>query len=141
MDKQQIIDYVMETPENINPAILSQMIDENGGSGSGDFSTCTGTFIVDGTISGGGVDFGNLVVIDTENKYYGTDGGIYVCYGGINITTTETVILYKGKQNVSFHADNEGNIVSISGGISLKENGIYEITDDFTMHVLASRQQ
>lgn len=28
MTKQQIIDYVLETPHNTNPAILGQMIDE-----------------------------------------------------------------------------------------------------------------
>ncbi len=33
MTKQQIIDYVMNTPENINPSILSQLIEEyEGGS-------------------------------------------------------------------------------------------------------------
>lgn len=31
MDKQRIIDYIMETPGNTNPAILSQMIDEISG--------------------------------------------------------------------------------------------------------------
>ena len=34
MDKQQIINYVMDSPENTNPAILNQMIDEVGGSGN-----------------------------------------------------------------------------------------------------------
>lgn len=33
MGKQQIIDYVMNTPQNTNPAILSQLIDENAGGG------------------------------------------------------------------------------------------------------------
>ena len=138
MTKQDIIDYIMETPGNTNPAILNQMIDEVGGGGSGDFSTCTGTFIVDEVTSRGGVSFGNLAIIDTENKYYGTDGGICTLYGAINVTTTETVILYKGKQEVGFGPYREGDIVSISGGIQLKENGMYEITDDFTMHVLAA---
>ena len=31
MNKQDIIDYVMETPENINPVILGQFLDEIGG--------------------------------------------------------------------------------------------------------------
>lgn len=34
MDKQGIIDYVLHTPENINPAILGQMLDEFTGGGS-----------------------------------------------------------------------------------------------------------
>lgn len=31
MNKQQIIDYILDSPENTNPAILGQMIDEIGG--------------------------------------------------------------------------------------------------------------
>lgn len=34
MTKQDIIDYIMETPGNTNPAILNQMIDEVGGGGN-----------------------------------------------------------------------------------------------------------
>ena len=32
MDKQKIIDYVMNTPYNVNRTILSQMLEDNGGS-------------------------------------------------------------------------------------------------------------
>ena len=35
MTKKEIIDYVMETPQNTNPAILSQMLDEIAGEGGG----------------------------------------------------------------------------------------------------------
>ena len=31
MEKQQLIDYILNSPENTNPAILNQMIDEVGG--------------------------------------------------------------------------------------------------------------
>ena len=34
MNKQDIIDYIMDSPENTNPAILNQMIDEVSGGGS-----------------------------------------------------------------------------------------------------------
>lgn len=53
MDKQGIIDYVMQTPMNTNPAILGQFLDEYGEGESGDFSTCTGTFICDNYTSNG----------------------------------------------------------------------------------------
>ena len=33
MGKEQIVDYVMNSPENTNPAILRQIIDENSGAG------------------------------------------------------------------------------------------------------------
>lgn len=35
MTKKEIIDYIMETPQNTNPAILSQMLDEIAGEGGG----------------------------------------------------------------------------------------------------------
>lgn len=39
MSQQKLFDYVMNTPHNTNPAILKQMIDEAGGTGSGDGGT------------------------------------------------------------------------------------------------------
>ena len=36
MNSQKIVDYAMNTPHNINPVILKQMIDENTGGGSND---------------------------------------------------------------------------------------------------------
>ncbi len=49
MTKKEIIDYVMETPQNTNPAILSQMLDEIAGEGGGgessDFSVAKVTLI------------------------------------------------------------------------------------------------
>ena len=35
MDKQQIIDYVLDTPTNTNPRILGQMLDEYAAEGGG----------------------------------------------------------------------------------------------------------
>ena len=35
MTKKEIIDYIMETPQNTNTAILSQMLDEFAGEGGG----------------------------------------------------------------------------------------------------------
>lgn len=45
MNNQEIIDYVMKTPHNTNPAILKQMIDENSGGSGGSQS---GEMVADG---------------------------------------------------------------------------------------------
>ena len=50
MTKQDIINYVTETPQNTNPAILNTMLDQlssgdGGGGESGDFSTAEVTII------------------------------------------------------------------------------------------------
>ena len=39
MDKQQIIDYIMHTPSNTNPAMLGQFLDEYGGGSGESWST------------------------------------------------------------------------------------------------------
>ena len=47
MDKQQIIDYIMHTPSNTNPAVLGSMLDTFAGDGSGgvNLHTATLTFV------------------------------------------------------------------------------------------------
>lgn len=42
MNSQKIVDYVMNTPHNTNPAILKQMIDANGGSSGGTVKSVNG---------------------------------------------------------------------------------------------------
>ena len=38
MTKKDLVDYIFDTPQNINPAILNQMLDEvSGGSSEGDY--------------------------------------------------------------------------------------------------------
>ena len=69
MTKQNIIDYIMQTPENTNPAILNQFLDEIGGSGSGDFSTATIT-VVNGTDSEIGLNFNVACVNEGQFDTY-----------------------------------------------------------------------
>ena len=44
MDKEKVLDYVMNSPGNSNRAVLSGMLDESGG-GNSDFSTAEVTII------------------------------------------------------------------------------------------------
>lgn len=56
MGKDEILNYVMNSPENTNRAVLSGMLDEinSDGGDSNDFSTATVTFL--NTASSGGYD-------------------------------------------------------------------------------------
>lgn len=128
MTKQDIIDYIMETPGNTNPAILSQFLDEIGGGGSGDFSIVTGTFTHDNAISGHGIKLYCNYISDYDEIRYHAEA---VMGDG-----TYSIILYKGQATIGLEELREGDIISISGGIqSLGDNG-YQITGDFTVHFI-----
>ena len=45
MNSQEIVDYVMNTPNNTNPTILKQMIEESGSSSGSPNSTSSGVFV------------------------------------------------------------------------------------------------
>ena len=94
MDKNDIIEYVMNTPHNTNKAVLSSMLNqlaEGGGGGSSDFSTAQVTFIN----------------ADTAHSYsvaaFRIDSD---CMSDLDIAVSEPVTievpLYKGKAEMGF---------------------------------------
>ena len=74
MTKEKIIDYIMETPQNTNPAILNQMLDEiagEGGDGYLGLHTATVNVTFDTSeIEGDVAEFENvqLILEDDESK-------------------------------------------------------------------------
>ena len=88
MDKQQIIDYIMHTPSNTNPAMLGQFLDEYGG-GNNDFSTATITFSRD--LNAREVQSFAVPNICHINNIETTAD---ICY---DLGSSATVILYKGQ--------------------------------------------
>jgi hypothetical protein len=139
MDKERIIDYVMTTPGNTNPAILNQMIDEVGG-GSGDFSTCTGTFICDSLGVNNGLKTNGIVILDLENQYTPLNGWIKSYWPDITSSLTFSIVLYDQTQIIDLREKSSGDIVSISGDIESLGNSLYKITGDFTIHFIGSQE-
>lgn len=118
MDKNDIIEYVMNTPHNTNKAVLSSMLNqltEGGGGGSSDFSTATVAVNVNGNGTGTIIypTIGDTVYLDHE-----TDDPIAVSdvayYGkaSVSVTGPINILTYKGKT------------VIYTNGISDIENGI-----------------
>ena len=111
MTKQDIIDYVMTTPHNTNRAVLNSMLNqlaEGGGGGSSDFSTATVTFVKNTNYT-----FETAVPI--------IDGGqMYSCTGSGWIAGEQTVVLYKGKCEVTF--------VPLGGDLTITATGETEVS-------------
>ena len=136
MDIQDVINYVNETPNNTNPAVLKGMVEaivedsESGesGGGSSDFSIAHITFINTAQNS-------RYYTVKCPNIFEG-----YMEFHEENVTTiaprTIDVILYKGEQyveawewdtsiapvivgDITYNSENEGFIITGDGSISL----------------------
>ena len=96
MDKQQIIDYIMHTPSNTNPAMLGQFLDEYGGGSGESWNTLFEDEIT--TEEQDSMYLTQLSIsdyIDTDKIKVTFDGVEYVC----NKTATETGNIYGGGFN------------------------------------------
>lgn len=112
MDIQEIMKYVLETPENTNPAILKGMLEslvpEDGG-GESDFSTAEVT--VTNTVAEGSIIV-DTIFIDTIDNVLKQEKTI------VN-TETFPIVLYKGSAEIYFEAE---EITSLSGNITADPN-------------------
>ena len=102
MDKQQIIDYIMHTPSNTNPAMLGQFLDEYSGGSGESWSTFFEDEIT--TEEQNSMYVTQLSIsdyIDTDKIKVTFDGVEYVC----NKTATETGNIYGGSFNEEYGFD------------------------------------
>ena len=102
MDKQQIIDYIMHTPSNTNPAMLGQFLDEYGGGSGESWNTLFEDEIT--TEEQNSMYVTQLSIsdyIDTDKIKVTFDGVEYVC----NKTATETGNIYGGSFNEEYGFD------------------------------------
>lgn len=102
MTKKDLIDYILDTPQNVNPAILNQMLDEvsGGGASEGEYSWDNAYRVVinNGTIQGTDIDFivnhlpHSVVISDPQAssanlfifRYKDDDRYTFVKYNGAN---------------------------------------------------------
>ena len=87
MDKNDIIEYVMNTPHNTNKAVLSGMLNQltEGGSGSSDFSTAQVTFVKE---SGGAISMNMPYALDADPEQGNPD----IAMSGIYLQSVDTVV-------------------------------------------------
>ena len=123
MEKQDIINYVLTTPENTNPAILEGMLEQliaqsggGGGGGESDFSTANVTVKYDDEPAS------NTTII--APNYYDTEGYIFAM-GNIEISsnsdTSAKIILYKGTAIISTDDIHKFDAEHSSGDIEIDE--------------------
>lgn len=129
MDIQEVINYVLTTPENTNPAILRGMLEQlssGGGGGENGFTTAEVT-IVDNI--GEGVNMDLPIVYEEGELGEGSPAALsavpYTLTSGVY-----KVALYKGKLVVDISID-----VSLSGNIAVANDTIHIISGDCTITV------
>ena len=146
MNKEQILDYVMNSPANTNKAVLSDMLDGIGG--NSDFSVATVTFNVNGRPGGNIltpmfrdipaeeieaiVQMPNLSeeVINIVKK----GGGMAASVIAIDsVPENMHIILYKGIAMLVFEGDNVPAI--ISGSIAELNQKAYLIYGDCSITI------
>lgn len=124
MDKNKIIDYVMNTPHNANRQVLEGMLNAEGG-GSSDFSTATVTII-----NGDGAYITGAFV--GEDEYYQIEGELSLPYAS-QPSGANTIVLYKGQALLNC----DSIVASISGDIEVAsaEHNAYLVTGDCTITI------
>lgn len=117
MDKQQIIDYVMHNPDNTNPAVLSDLLDELEESSKSDFDTVQLT--ITNTSTDKFLKMENVIQIaQSIDKMQASEYLI-----GINNTQTLTLVTYKELQRPIYFRTAEQN-PTLTGDITLLESTV-----------------
>ena len=109
MTIQEILDYVIETPDNTNPAVLKDMLEAlGGGGGSSDFS------------------IGNLNLTVTGGEHHAATVKGVIIDGDALVTTKEyegevtvAVVLYKGEGRIEIIGGPNAVPTSLTGDVSV----------------------
>jgi len=132
MNKQQIIDYIMHTPSNTNPAMLGQFLDEYSGGSGESWSTLFEGEIA--TEENGGLYVANLSIsdyIDADKIKVTFNGVEYEC----NKTKMGNTNAYGGSVNETNEFDfsnypfmiNSINTPNIMNAVATESPGTYSI--------------
>lgn len=150
MDKNEIIEYVMNTPHNTNRAVLNSMLNQlGGGSGSSDFSTATVT--VEYIMPEGVSDVGELTEVTVYSLTDSAHGvhGITYQYGEGFIPLSDVVSgnqiniplykdypsdLYVEFDNANYYSVMDDSSQVVSGDATIS-GGYFLITGDCSLRV------
>ena len=125
MDKEKVLDYVMNSPGNSNRAVLSGMLDESGG-GNSDFSTATIT-LENGS-------FSYITNACLASQVYGIEENPIEASFPTGVVSNGEIILYKGKAIIMLDSGAVSHISELSGGIeALNMPNNYLVTGDCTI--------
>lgn len=111
MDKQKVIDYVMDTPRNSNPNVLKTMLEDSGGSGTINFVTDETTLIK--------YTLGDLVIPDGITNI---EAGAFEYVKANTITIPDTVI---NIGNYAFRTAKDVTSVKIGKGCKTIEDDAF----------------
>lgn len=114
MEKQQIIDYVMHNPDNTNPAVLSDLLDQLDTGGDSRFSTAKVTFTnKSDTVQ---LSVGSVVYIN-DNWLYGVSSEWHPI--AANTTATMEIVLFNGQETIIVITAEED--ITLTGNITLSQ--------------------
>ena len=113
MEKQQIIDYVMHNPDNTNPAVLRDLLDQLDTGGDSRFSTAQVTFINKSTTTQ--LSIGSLIYV--ENNWIRGQGSTQWYPIVAKGTKTMELVLYKGQESIMVVTAEED--ITLTGDITL----------------------
>ena len=126
MDKEKVLDYVMNSPGNSNRAVLSGMLDESG-SGDSDFSVAKLTITNNDPNYSVDIKVAHIIEINGINTIMHSETI------ASNSTRVFNIVLFK--KNTICYID--GDIESIDDNISEMGQGNYFITGDSTITVIS----
>lgn len=136
MNKQDIINYVLKTPSNTNPAVLSTMLDEISEGGSCDFSIAAVT-ITNNLPDTYAYIRASIATEGSQSPFVIPAQSHYEVDIGYEESTTVGVILYKGLAALQIINDNDelltgfpvtGDIDAQAAGYTISGNGTISLT-------------
>ena len=107
MDKQQIIDYIMHTPSNTNPAMLGQFLDEYSGGSGESWST-----LFEGEVTT--VEDEGIYIIQLSNSDYIDADKIKVTFNGVEYVCNKTIVEQNSAYNNRYGGSFNGEEIDFS---------------------------
>lgn len=123
MNSQEIVDYVMNTPNNTNPVILKQMIDANSTGGVTSWNDLTDKPF--------GKEFGKIQWCN-EELYFDEHGRSYSFDGGALVLGQEYTVVIDGQEYKTIAKEDPVNECVVCGNTTLWEHEDFSASGEDT---------